>query len=173
MTQFSMRSFGACIGRSIRHATPAPCVSNCKTISYSSSDQEFAERLHADLQNNGVRCWFAPEDLKIGDRFRQKIDDAIRLHEKLLLVLSEHSVKSDWVRSEVEAAMEREQREKRAVLFPVQVDDAVTETREAGAADVRRQRHIGNFKSWKAHDSYKKGFERLLRDLKPEKEPRL
>jgi hypothetical protein len=35
-------------------------------ISYSSKDQEFAERLHADLQSKGVRCWFAPEDLKIG-----------------------------------------------------------------------------------------------------------
>jgi hypothetical protein len=34
-------------------------------ISYSTRDQEFAERLHADLQNKGVRCWFAPKDLKI------------------------------------------------------------------------------------------------------------
>jgi Pentapeptide repeats (8 copies)/TIR domain len=39
-------------------------------ISYSSKDQELAERLYADLQRNGVRCWFAPEDLKIGDKFR-------------------------------------------------------------------------------------------------------
>src|SRR5260221_321628 len=36
-------------------------------ISYSSKDHQFAERLYADLQNNGVRCWFAPEDLKTGD----------------------------------------------------------------------------------------------------------
>ncbi len=33
-------------------------------ISYSSKDQSFAERLYADLQANGVRCWFAPEDMK-------------------------------------------------------------------------------------------------------------
>jgi len=32
-------------------------------ISYSSKDEEFAKRLHADLQNNSVRCWFAPEDM--------------------------------------------------------------------------------------------------------------
>jgi uncharacterized protein YjbI with pentapeptide repeats len=31
-------------------------------ISYASKDHAFAERLHADLQNKGVRCWFAPED---------------------------------------------------------------------------------------------------------------
>src|SRR5262249_26215345 len=38
-------------------------------ISYSTKDQKFAERLYADLQNKGVRCWFAPEDMKIGDEF--------------------------------------------------------------------------------------------------------
>src|SRR5215211_2573399 len=32
-------------------------------ISYSGKDHAFAERLHADLQNNGVRCWFAPHDM--------------------------------------------------------------------------------------------------------------
>src|SRR5438270_8000096 len=43
-------------------------------ISYSSADEDFAKRLHADLQDNGVRCWFAPEDMKIGDRIRPAID---------------------------------------------------------------------------------------------------
>lgn len=33
-------------------------------ISYSTKDQEFADRLHADLQAKGVRCWFAPHDIQ-------------------------------------------------------------------------------------------------------------
>ena len=41
-------------------------------ISYSSRDDALAQRLHADLQDKGVRCWFAPEDLKIGDEFRSR-----------------------------------------------------------------------------------------------------
>ncbi len=64
-------------------------------ISYSSKDQAFAERLYADLQSKNVRCWFAPEDLKIGDKFRVRIDESIRLYDKLLLVLSEHSLASN------------------------------------------------------------------------------
>ncbi len=64
-------------------------------ISYSSKDDEFAHRLHGDLQNKGIRCWFAPEDMKIGDRIRTRIDEVIRLHQKLLLVLSECSINSD------------------------------------------------------------------------------
>ncbi len=137
-------------------------------ISYSSQDQELAERLHADLQAKGVRCWFAPEDLKIGDRFRPKIDEAIRLHDKLLLILSEHSVSSDWVGSEVEAALEKERQRKQTVLFPVRLDDVIWETDQAWAADIRRTRQIGDFANWKDHDAYQKAFERLLRDLKAE-----
>jgi uncharacterized protein YjbI with pentapeptide repeats len=47
-------------------------------ISYSTQDQEFAQRLHADLQAKNLRCWFAPEDLKIGDRFQGRIEESIR-----------------------------------------------------------------------------------------------
>jgi uncharacterized protein YjbI with pentapeptide repeats len=137
-------------------------------ISYSGKDQEFAERLHADLRSKNVRCWFAPEDLKIGDRLRPAFDEAIRVHDKLMVLLSENSVSSEWVEKEVETAFEKERREKRTVLFPIRMDDAVMETNEAWAADIRRGRHIGDFRNWKNHDSYKKAFERLLRDLKAE-----
>jgi len=137
-------------------------------ISYSSKNTDIAERLYADLQSKNVRCWFAPEDIKIGDKFRQRIDDAIRIHDKLLVVLSEQSISSAWVEEEVEAAIEREHREKRLVLFPVRIDDAVIESGQAWAAALRRMRHIGDFSKWKDHDSYSKAFERLLRDLKAE-----
>ena len=140
-------------------------------ISYSSKDDEFAHRLHADLQAEGVRCWFAPEDLRIGDKFRTRIDEAIRLHDKLLLILSEESVQSTWVENEVESAFEKEDNvkkrgEDRTVLFPIRLDSAVMETDAAWAANIRRTRHIGDFSAWKDHDAYQESFQRLLRDLK-------
>ena len=60
-------------------------------ISYSSHDQDFAERLHADLQAKHVRCWFAPEDLKIGDRFLERIEESIRVFDRVLIIMSEAS----------------------------------------------------------------------------------
>ena len=140
-------------------------------ISYSSKDQEFAERLHADLQQKGVRCWFAPEDLKIGDELRLRIDEAIRLHDKLLLILSEESVQSEWVEDEVERALEKEQKAievgaERTVLFPISLDSAAEDTDAAWAKSIRRTRHIGDFSAWKDHDAYQVAFQRLLRDLK-------
>ncbi|GHO98882.1 hypothetical protein KSF_089300 [Reticulibacter mediterranei] len=138
-------------------------------ISYSSKDQDFAKRLYADLQNEGVRCWYAPEDLKIGDPFRKRIDESIRIHDKLLLILSEHSVNSAWVEKEVETAFEKEHRNDSMVLFPVKLDETVMHTDQAWAADIRRMRHIGDLTKWKEHDAYQRGLQRLLRDLKQEK----
>ena len=135
-------------------------------ISYSSRDEQLAQRLHADLQAKAVHVWYAPEDLKIGDKFRARIDESIRIHDKLLLVLSENSIRSPWVEKEVETAFERERRENRTVLFPIRLDNAVMETNEAWAADIRRTRHIGDFTKWEQHSEYTKAFNRLLRDLK-------
>jgi uncharacterized protein YjbI with pentapeptide repeats len=137
-------------------------------ISYSSKDQDFAERIYADLQNKGVRCWFAPEDMKIGDKIRDRIDRSIRIHDKLLLVLSEHSINSEWVEDEVETAYEQERKRGNTVLFPIRLDDAVIDTGKAWASKLRRSSHIGDFTRWKDHDAYQKAFDRLMRDLKSE-----
>jgi hypothetical protein len=134
-------------------------------ISYSSRDQDFAERLNTDLQGKGVRCWFAPEDLKIGEKIRPSIDKSIHQHDKLLLVLSQHSIASTWVEKEVETAFGREAKENKLVLFPVRLDDVVKHSEQAWAADIRRMRHIGDFSRWKEHVEYQKAFTRLLRDL--------
>ena len=134
-------------------------------ISYSSKDEAFAKRLYADLQSNHVRCWFSPEDLKIGDRIRTGIDEAIRLHDKLLLILSKSSVASGWVEREGKASLAKERKEKRPVLIPVRVDKAVFESPFAWATEIRHERNIGDFTRWKEHDAYQKAFTRLLRDL--------
>jgi hypothetical protein len=135
-------------------------------ISYSSKDQKFADLLHSQMRNKQLRVWLATEDLKIGDRFRSTIDQAIHLYDKLLVVLSKDSVDSPWVEAEVEAAFENERKQKRTVLFPIRLDDTVMKTAQAWAADVRRTRHIGDFTQWKKHDQFEKVFARLLRDLK-------
>ena len=123
-------------------------------ISYSSKDQDFAERLYADLQSKGVRCWFALEVLKIGEKFWHRIDESIRLYDKLLVVLSEHSVTSLWVENEVMAALEKGHTQQKLVLFPIKLDETVMQTNLPWAANIRRSRHIGDFTNWKQHDDY-------------------
>ncbi|HEY0736055.1 MAG TPA: toll/interleukin-1 receptor domain-containing protein [Herpetosiphonaceae bacterium] len=137
-------------------------------ISYSSQDEALAERLYADLQSKGVRCWYAPHDMQIGEPILSGIDRGIRLHDKLLLILSESSVESGWVEQEVLMALAREKTERRRVLFPIRIDNAVIESRQGWPAVLRETIHLGDFRQWKDHDAYQAAFARLLRDLKAE-----
>ena len=130
-------------------------------ISHSNKDKEFVERLYADLQSKGVRCWYAPEDLKIGEPFLLGIDRGIRLHDKLLLVLSEHSVSSGWVQHEVLSALAKEQDKEPWVLFPIRLDNTVMDTNVPWANTIRQSRHIADFSQWKDHDSYRKAFDKI------------
>jgi len=144
-------------------------------ISYASTDHDFAERLYADLQNKGVRCWFAPEDMKIGDPVLSTVDTAIRLRDKLVLILSETSIARDWVEHEVRQALDDEKQRGAIVLFPIRIDEAVMQAEFGWARRIREAhtptgRHIGDFTEWKDHDAYQQSFTRLLRDLKVEKE---
>jgi DNA (cytosine-5)-methyltransferase 1 len=134
-------------------------------ICYSSGDLELARRIYVDLKAKGVPCWFAPEDLKIGEKYRTRIDDEIRTHDKLLLVLSKNSVLSTWVEKEVETALEREDEQGHTILFPVRLDDTVLDVKIGWAAYIKRTRHIGDFTDWENKDSYRKALHRLLRDL--------
>ena len=143
-------------------------------ISYSGKDQEFADRLYEGLQNKGVRCWFAPHDVKAGEKLHEQIDEAIRLHDKLLLILSEHSMNSEWVKTEIFNAREREVAEKKRKLFPVRLVPFETlydwkcfdaKTGKDLAREIAEY-FIPDFANWKDHDSFQGGFERLLKDLK-------
>jgi uncharacterized protein YjbI with pentapeptide repeats len=142
-------------------------------ISYSSADQDFAERLHADLQDKGVRCWFAPHDVQGGRKLHEQIDEAIRVHDKLLLILSRASINSEWVKTEIAKARKREVHEKRRMLFPVTLVNFETlRDWEAFDADTGkdmareiREYFIPDFSQWKDHDFPRHAFERLLRDL--------
>jgi uncharacterized protein YjbI with pentapeptide repeats len=135
-------------------------------ISYSTKDQDFADRIYADLQNKGVRCWFALHDMPIGGEILKELYKGIENRQKLLLILSEHSIQSYWVQDEVTKAFEEERKRKQIVLFPIRLDNAVMDTNEAWAAKLRA-RNIGDFTHWKDDSTYQKSFERVLRDLAP------
>jgi uncharacterized protein YjbI with pentapeptide repeats len=149
-------------------------------ISYSTKDQEFADRLYADLQNKGVRCWFSPHDIRGGKKLHEQIDEAIKLYDKLLLILSEASMSSEWVKTEIVNARQRELEEKRQMLFPIRLVSFEhikswkafdADTGKDSAREIREY-FIPDFANWKDHDAYKKSFDYVLRDLtKPNADP--
>jgi hypothetical protein len=142
-------------------------------ISYSGADEDFCRRLHGRLQDAGLRVWFAPHDIRGGQKLHEQIDAAIRVYDKLLLVLSPHSMQSPWVEFEIRRARKREVAEQRRLLFPVRLVDYEAIRRwECFDADTAkdlateiREYFIPDFSQWKDHDAFEAAFDRLLRDL--------
>jgi hypothetical protein len=128
-------------------------------------------------QKTGIGVWYAPEDMRGGRKNVDQIDQAIRVHDKLLLALSKASMASDWVTYEIMRAVEREKQEKRQVLFPIGIASrkaimawsAFDSDSGKDIAKVVREYHIPDFSNWKDYDSFEAAFARLLDDLKAEK----
>jgi hypothetical protein len=94
----------------------------------------------------------------------------------LLLVLSEHSMNSEWVKTEIANARRREVTEQKRLLFPIRLVnfEAIrnwtcfdADTGKDSAREIREQ-FIPDFSNRKDHDSFEHAFTRLLRDLKAE-----
>lgn len=149
-------------------------------ISYSSRDEEFTRRLHSRMRDAHMRVWFAPEDLKGGRKLHEQLFDAIQIHDRLLLVLSENSMQSEWVMTEIRKARQVELKENRRKLFPIRLctfDELRnwtcfdTDSGKDLAVEVREY-FIPDFSNWKDHDTFEKEFEKLQRDLKADQKPR-
>ncbi len=157
---FEQGSFGT-----MAEEVKSPIERTC-FISYSSSDDEFAKKLDGDLRRRGVKCWFAPRDLPIGAKTRDGIDEAIKTSDRMIIILSENSIRSTWVEKEVETAFERESAIGQTILMPIRLDPSVMGTNEAWASDIRRQRNIGDFSEWRDKNAYATSLEALINSLK-------
>jgi hypothetical protein len=145
-------------------------------ISYSTRDEEFARRLYSRMRDEKLRVWFAPEEMRGGQKLYEQIERAIQLHDRLLVVLSESSMESEWVMNEIQRAREMEIKEGRRKLFPISIVEFEkvkawrrfdADTGKDLAKEVREY-FIPDFSDWKEHDAFEKAFGRLLRDLRAE-----
>jgi uncharacterized protein YjbI with pentapeptide repeats len=148
-------------------------------ISHSSKDDDFARRLHERMRAEHLRVWFAPEDLRGGQKLHEQIDQAIRVYDKLVLILSEASIHSEWVQQELRRARQAEIQSQHRKLFPIRLVDfdalqnwECLDSRTGGdLAEEVREYYIPDFTRWKDHDSFERAFARLLKDLQATEAP--
>jgi uncharacterized protein YjbI with pentapeptide repeats len=133
-------------------------------ISYTSKDEDFARRLHTDLQKLGIRAWFAPEELRASEGIQDQLDAAIRAYDKLVLILSRESIKSRWVKHEVEKALNTERETQRTVLFPLKLGDSIFQIAEPWV-EALKQRFMLDFSSWRNEQRYMSSLSRLAKAL--------
>jgi hypothetical protein len=148
-------------------------------ISYSTTDKEFATQLRSRLAAKGVKTWLDQEDMQAGKKLYEQIGEAIGERDKLLLVLSQNSMNSEWVKTEIRKARSAELTTGKRKLFPIRLVDFDTirvwecfdaDVGKDSAAEIREY-FIPDFSNWKDHDSFEESFARLLRDLKAEESP--
>ena len=141
-------------------------------ISYAHVDEEFCRLLTRDLRDIGIKVWFADEDIKGGQKILKQIYNAIQRYDRLLLVLSEASINSDWVAKEIKRARKREQKEGKEVLFPIRLSSMdIIDNWELmdGSDDLAREvrdYYIMDFSDWRNDEVYKLSFSKLQDSLR-------
>ncbi|MFE7558825.1 toll/interleukin-1 receptor domain-containing protein [Kitasatospora sp. NPDC057500] len=90
-------------------------------ISYSSADESFATELRNQLEANGVDTWFAPHDIRGGRTILEQVTEEIQRRGRMILVLSEASMASNWVATEIRRAVRAERESGTRKLFPIRI----------------------------------------------------
>lgn len=91
-------------------------------LSYAQEDRDVAIRIANTLRNAGLRMWFDTWELASGDSIAERIDHAAA-SDFLVVLLSPHSVASQWVQQELNAALTTELKDRAITLIPVMIED--------------------------------------------------
>lgn len=81
-------------------------------LSHATADAEFAHTLAADLRAEGWRVWIAPESIRPGEKWVEAIDRGLETSGVFVVVLTPAAVASRWVRTETNAAIALEHRDR-------------------------------------------------------------
>ena len=133
-------------------------------VSYASDDADFVDHLTAGLKARGVCFWRDQARLQAGDIFEERIAESINRFDRFLVVLSSHSLRSEWVRQEIDRALLR----KKYDMLPIAIDDSVLARNSELPLELRSERHVANFAKWRDPGAFDTQFELLLHALKRE-----
>lgn len=76
-------------------------------ISYSHKDKSVADAIVNHLENNNVRCWYAPRDIETGQEWAECIMQAIEYSKIMVLIFTDYSNASVQVRREIDNAISK------------------------------------------------------------------
>ena len=73
-------------------------------ISYSSKNKNVADAIVSDFEQNGIRCWYAPRDIRPGEEWVTAITKALEVSKALVLIYTDESNNSRQVMNEIAVA---------------------------------------------------------------------
>lgn len=88
-------------------------------LSYAPADRDFAKALSSQLTRRGLSVWAADDEILPGDNVWLRIGEALRRSKAMVVLVSPDSMRSEYVRHEIEYALGQPNYEGR--VFPVQI----------------------------------------------------
>ncbi|WP_407376503.1 toll/interleukin-1 receptor domain-containing protein [Methanobrevibacter sp.] len=73
-------------------------------ISYSTANQDIADKIHFTLEKNGLSCWIATKDIPSGRLYIDEIGAGIKSAKMVVLIYSKFSQESKYVKNEIHMA---------------------------------------------------------------------
>jgi|694.fasta_scaffold00816_30 hypothetical protein len=105
-------------------------------ISYTFADLAFVDsELVPLLHSHGIETWHAQGEMRSAQRWEREILGALRSHEWFLLLMTENSIHSEWVKNEVNWAMQN----RAGKVIPVQLQPCASEEFHLG---IPRIEHV-------------------------------
>lgn len=87
-------------------------------VSYASEDEAYARQLSSSFKYLGLKVWFAPLTLKIGDKLLDSINAGLIASEYGLIILSQPYIRKSWTSYELDV-LHRQHIENDKKLFPL------------------------------------------------------
>jgi hypothetical protein len=97
-------------------------------ISYTSSDRALVQKLAKDLLDRGIGIFIDTWDIGPADSIIEKMEEGLNTSDFLLLAISAASLKSHWVRLELNSAQMRELDRKQITVIPLRLDESPVPT---------------------------------------------
>jgi uncharacterized protein YjbI with pentapeptide repeats len=139
-------------------------------ISYSHIDKNFVERLCSRLEERGISCLRDEGGLDAGSQVFEGVAGGIIHQDRTLLCCSWASLNSGWVEKEADLALEREEKQRKSVIIPLDLDGCLLETQyrpDAPSLALKlRERVAADFRNWSDPGSFETALNRLTEKLR-------
>lgn len=111
-------------------------------LCHSSRDKPFVRWLATELKKRNHEVFFDEWEIKVGDSIIEKISEGLATHGYFAVILSQESVKSNWVKKELNTATINTISNKDLKIFPLLLEDCEIPIllKENRYADFRKDR---------------------------------